>query len=572
MPLSRPLTLAITLTLTLSGCASAPPLTAAAVGSMTATPVAVVQPEAETPQYWFQAGASTAARNRADLPTSQAQAKNVIVFLGDGMSLSTIATARILEGQRQGRSGEENRLSFEEFPYTALSRTYETDAQTPDSSGTMSAIMTGVKTRYGVISVNQQAERGNCASARGNEAVTALELASAAGLATGVVTTTRVTHATPAATFGHSPDRGWEHDAVMPAAAHSEGCHDLARQLIEFDIGRGIDVVLGGGRSAFMPDTAADPEYPDKRGSRKDGRDLIAAWQQQPNAVFVWNAEQLAALDSQPNQRVLGLFEASHMHYEAERAADVGGEPSLAEMTRAAIQRLARHPQGFFLMVEGGRIDHAHHAGNAARALGETVALSDAVRAATELTSADDTLILVTSDHSHTMTMAGYPGRGNPILGKVRGPTLEAGVTREFSRDSTGLPYTTLGYANGPGYLGASDEQPEGLKHYPHQPRKSQPARQGRPDLSNVDTEALNYLQEATLPLGGETHSGEDVAVFAYGPGAAAVRGSLEQNVLFHLYVQANPAMRAQLCQLGSCDSNGVPVHLPSYQRLREQR
>lgn len=523
---------------------------------------AIARPGGETPEWWFRAGAATAAGARGG---SAGQARNLIVFIGDGMSLATISAARILEGQRRGDPGEENRLSFETFPHTALSRTYETNQQTPDSAGTMSAIMTGVKTRAGVISVNQRVPRGDCAAMRGNEAVTLLELAQAAGLATGVVTTARVTHATPAATYGHSPDRHWEHDAALPAAARAQGCLDLARQLVES--AAPIDLVLGGGRARFLPSSRPDPEYAAHSGLRQDGRDLTAEWLRRPGAAYVWNAEQLAALDPARTGPVLGLFEPGHMQYQHERSTESGGEPSLAAMTRFAIERLAHAPNGYVLMVESGRIDHAHHAGNAFRALDETIALSDAVRVARQMSDEGDTLILVTADHAHTMSFAGYPVRGNPILGLVHGVADEDHDDPGPALDLLGQPYTTLSYANGPGYTGASATQAAGPKRFPHLPGRADPA-SGRPDLRGVDTESSDYLQEALLPLASESHSGEDVAVFASGPGADAVRGSLEQNVLFHLLAQANAPIRHLLCTLGSCDRHGIPVALPQRARL----
>ncbi len=165
-------------------------------------------------------------------------------------------------------------------------------------------------------------------------------------------------------------------------------------------------------------------------------------------------------------------------------------------------------------MVEGGRIDHGHHAGNAYRALTETIEFANAVGVAAEMTKADDTLILVTADHSHTLVFAGYPARGNPILGKVRGSSGEGAPSKELSVDATGLPYATLSYANGPGYAGASDRQPEGAKHYPHEPSAYSRAENGRPHLADVDTEAPDYEQESLMPLSSETHSGDDVAVY----------------------------------------------------------
>ena len=150
----------------------------------------------------------------------------------------------------------------------------------------------------------------------------------------------------------------------------------------------------------------------------------------------------------------------------------------------------------------------------------------------------------------------------------MRGSSSEGPPSKELARDATGLPYATLSYANGPGYAGASDSQPEGAKRYPHRASGYQPARNGRPDLTDVDTESPDYEQEALLPLGSETHGGDDVAVFARGPGAAAVRGSMEENALFHVVVQSVDALRGQLCKLGSCDENGVPVEQPTRARL----
>ncbi|WP_272990111.1 alkaline phosphatase, partial [Spongiibacter tropicus] len=114
-----------------------------------------------------------------------------------------------------------------------------------------------------------------------------------------------------------------------------------------------------------------------------------------------------------------GLFNESHMQYEADRNNDIAGEPSLRDMTAKAIQILDNNPEGFFMMVESGRIDHAHHAGNAYGALTDAIELSEAVAKAVELTNPEETLIIVTADHSHVFTIAGYPKRGNPILGKV---------------------------------------------------------------------------------------------------------------------------------------------------------
>ncbi|TDR41155.1 alkaline phosphatase [Tahibacter aquaticus] len=556
------------LALGLTACASQP--TASPHASATLTPIAVPQiqrPQQETAAWWFTAGAAAAHANVGATPP---RAKNVIVFLGDGMSIPTIAAAHILLGQRQGKDGESARLSFETLPYTALSRTYETDSQTPDSAGTMTAIMSGVKTKAGFIGVGQGADRADCASSKGDELLSGLELAELAGLSTGAVTTTKITHATPAATYGHLPERNWEGDVDVANSPKGGDCLDFARQLVEQPFGNGLEVALGGGRENFMLPTQRDPEEPGRPGKRLDQHDLIAQWSARPGASYVWNKEQFDKVDIGATTHLLGLFERSHMRFDHDRlnppeekgrvAAD---EPSLAEMTRTALKILKKNPKGYFLMVEGGRIDHGHHAGNAYRALTDTIAFSDAIQAAMDDTDAADTLIVVTSDHSHTMYFSGYPQRGNPILGLVHGGSDFEDSGEALALDQLGLPYTTLGYANGPGYTGPSDSQPQGPKTYPHYYKKLQGPSTARPDLRKVDTQAPDYMQESVVPFMSESHGGEDVAIFARGPGAQAFHGELEQNVIFHIIVQSAPLLRKQLCASGSCNADGVPVNLP---------
>ncbi len=394
------------------------------VGAIAATVFAlqVVVAGAQSPEEWFRNGRAAVEKSKQEKPV-MGHARNVILFLGDGMGISTVTAARILEGQQRGMSGEENQLSFEKLPYVALSKTYSANQQTSDSAPTMSAIVTGIKTNDGLISVNERVARGDFRAVTVNSAKTILERAEDRGMATGVVTTTRITHATPAACYAHSPDRDWESDADQPDAANDAGFPDIARQLIEFPHGDGLEVVLGGGRLKFLPRTAHDPEYPDKTGERHDGRDLTREWQARyPKSAYVWNKAQLDALDTRQVRHLLGLFQPSHMQYEHDRGKDAAGEPSLSEMTGKALDILAQHQKGYFLMVEGGRIDHAHHAGNAYRALTDTIEFARAVKLAMERTDPRDTLIIVTADHSHTFTIAGYPRRGNPILGKVIDP------------------------------------------------------------------------------------------------------------------------------------------------------
>jgi alkaline phosphatase len=501
-----------------------------------ASPV-LAESDAEDP--WFASG--RAAVERARERTREAgTAKNAILFVGDGMGLSTITAARILEGQLRGESGEENRLSFEALPHLALAKTYNVNQQVADSAGTMTAIASGVKTKAGVLGVRDRVRVGDHESVAESRIATILEQAEERGLSTGIVTTTSLTDATPAALYSHAPNRDWENDTRLSDAARKADFPDIARQLVELPNGDGIEVALGGGRSHFLPANDRDPEEPSLTGLRWDERDLLAEWRaRSPGSVSVWNQEQFEAVDAATTDHLLGLFDASHMEFEIDRGGDLGGEPSLSEMTAKAIEILSRNPRGFFLMVEGGRIDHGHHAGNALRALTETIELSHAVRTALEKTRPEETLIVVTADHSHVFTISGYPTRGNDILGKVIGNDRQGNAADAPAVDLLGLTYTTLGYQNGPGYPGASDSQPEGPKHLPHLPLKVQGVTAGRPDLKNIDTTDSGHLQEAAIPLRSETHGGEDVTIHAGGPGAALFDGVQEQHFIYHAMVEA---------------------------------
>jgi alkaline phosphatase len=523
-------------------------LSVVAVSSILTTGIAnAAEP---TPEDWFNAGRQTVV-DALHLHPVKKHAKNVILFIGDGMGISTITASRIYDGQQKGGHGEENSLSFEKFPYLALSKTYSVDQQTPDSAPTMTAMVTGVKTIGDSLSVNQfvahsepKAEVVNT-----NKLTTILEQAKQEGLSVGIVSTARITHATPAATFAHTANRDWEGDSDKPAGATVP---DIAAQLVDFNINGGINVALGGGRTRFIPTTVNDPEY-GVAGKRKDGRNLTTDWtSKHSNAQYVWNKAQFDAINPKTTDHLLGLFEPSHVHYEADRVAhDKSGEPSLTEMTTKALEILKKNKNGYFLMVEGGRIDHAHHSGNAFRALTDTQQLAAAVKVAAESTNPEDTLIIVTADHSHVFTIGGYPQRGNPILGLTKG----VGATTP-DLDLLGLPYTTLNYANGTGYTGASytgasNLQPAGSKTFTvpataawasgsegHNPT-SFTAATGRPTLNSAKVEDPNYLQEAIIPLAAETHAAEDVAIFARGPKAHLFHGIVEQNVIYHVMAEA---------------------------------
>lgn len=466
------------------------------------------------------------------------KAKNIILIIGDGMGIGTTTAARIYEGQSNGEEGEENFLSFEKFPDTGIVKTYNTNQQTPDSAGTMTAIMTGVKTKAGVLSLGPEALRSNCLDSNKKILKTFLEKAEENNLKTGIVTTTRITHATPAAAFSHSSERGWENNSKLTEEANKNGCVDIAKQLVRFEYGDGIDVVFGGGRGQFLPNDSTDPTYPEKNGLRTDGLNLLDLWvKNKSNRKYIFNKTQLDQLELSENSQFLGLFNYSHLNYEIDRDKQI--EPSLGEMTKKALDILKKSSKGFFLIVESGRIDHGHHSSNAIRALTETVELSRTVKIIQKNVDSKETLIIVTADHSHVFNLAGYPTKGNPILGKVISNDVNGIPKKTYSLDKLGKPYTTITYGNGPGYSGASDKQPEGAKKYPHRPNTYSGISNGRPDFTEVNTTVTSFLQESAIPLSSETHSAEDVAIYAKGPYSHLVSGVMEQNLIYYIMDKA---------------------------------
>ncbi|XP_052817651.1 alkaline phosphatase, tissue-nonspecific isozyme-like isoform X2 [Mya arenaria] len=424
-------------------------------------------------------------------------AKNVIVFIGDGMGISTVTAARILKGQLAGQPGEETVLNFEKFPYTGLIKTYSEDKQVTDSAASATAIYTGVKTKSRMLRVDDSHKVGTCV--KPSEGIPGImQWTQEKGKSTGFVTTSRVTHATPAGLYAVTTNRDWESPRDAPT-----GCMDIATQLVRLN--PDIKVIMGGGVSNFLKTGFI--------GASNASQTLIQAWEEDKinrskSYGVAYDRAQLEAMNMDKTDYVLGLFSSGHMDYEIDRNTNPSGQPSLAEMTRAAIHTLRRNSKGFFLMVEGARIDHAHHETKAKKALYDTLAFEEAVQVALNLTNPEETLTIVTADHSHVFTINGYPDRGNGILDLAR-PIVD-----NMALDNQ--PYTTLMYTNGPN------------------------AQSVRANLTFRNTQYKEFQQQSTVPLSSETHGGEDVAIYAQGPMAHLVTGVKEQNVI--AYVMAHAA------------------------------
>ncbi len=446
--------------------------------------------------------------------------KNIIFFLGDGMGMTTMTAARIYS------VGEDGDLTMDTLPESAFVRTYSNDAMVTDSAPSMSAYMTGVKMNNEVVSMTADTSAydasGNpfvrgadstCPVAGNGGAVsTLLELSKAAGRSVGAVTTTRVTHATPAATYSHICHRDGENDIAAQLVKGSGKTGTAAYNPALLD---GIDVLLGGGSRHFTPSTTAG-------SSRTDTVDLIA--QLRTNGYTVaQDATSLRAVDGTKVNKLVGLFTASHMTYDLQR--DNTKEPSLTEMTQKALDVLSKNDKGFFLMVEGGRIDHALHETTARKAMGETIAFDTAIKDTLARMQQIDpglknTIVVVTADHDHTMVLNGYAKRTgkttdvtNPgVLGLVKNV-----VTGAFEVDSANNPYSIIGFGTGENAVTT------------------------RGMLTEAGVFDLNYHQEATISraVGDETHGGADVFLGAIGLGADSFFGVIDNVDVFGLIRKA---------------------------------
>ncbi|NIO55186.1 MAG: alkaline phosphatase [Deltaproteobacteria bacterium] len=311
--------------------------------------------------------ASTCQHIRAPLPEApqKIQRKQVILFIGDGMGFEHVKAAGMYGNNTPGS------LSFESFPYHGSVTTTNIYGKVTDSAAASTAMATGTKVSNGVISVLLPGD--------GKPLKTIAEYFQESGQFTGLVTTTFVAHATPAAFAAHVPNRNNFSDIVSDYLDRSRP-----------------NVVFGGARHITKE---------------------MASW---AGYRIVTDRESMLAQDTENVTLLWGLFGHGNMPYEY---AGLGSLPHLSEMTSTALSVLDNEPSGFFLMVEGGRIDHASHANDIERAIYETIEFSKAVRVAMDWAEGrDDTLIIVTADHE-TGGLAVLENRGNGSIPDVRWET-----------------------------------------------------------------------------------------------------------------------------------------------------
>lgn len=261
------------------------------------------------------------------------------------------------------------------------------------------------------IGLNAKATRKNCFDSMDEEkrAESIASWAMKEGKDAGLVTTTRVTHASPAGIYAHTSYRHWENNfEVDDDGCDSDYNEDVTEQLVHGEVGKKLKVVFGCGSRHFLNETSSEHGG---RGYRTDGKNLIEEWKEmKATRTYVNNRDDLMKLNPLDIDQVLGLFDNSHCTYNllVQRDGLQNDKPSLKDMTEKAIDILSQNDKGFFLFVEGGRIDHGHHETRAKFALDETAEFSKAIEAALSKVNIEETLIIVTADHSHAMTYAGY--------------------------------------------------------------------------------------------------------------------------------------------------------------------
>nr|XP_040224427.2 membrane-bound alkaline phosphatase-like [Anopheles coluzzii] len=451
-------------------------------------------------------------------------AKNIMVFVGAGMSQTTVTGARYYNG------GDNETFAFERLKWSGNARTYCVDSRVPDSACAGTAFLTGVKSNLGTVAMDPTVRRGECAMDPAKQLASIAKWALEAGKAVGFATTSRVTSGSNAALYANSPDSRWENDADVGAG----GCNtatvpDIAHQLIHGDIGKQFKVVLGGGRKHFLPTVETDPSG--QRGLRTDGKNLINEWKQSKagaNATYITTVNELASLDTSKIDYLFGLFDYDHLPFSAD-IANGSVTPALVRMVHYSLEMLQKkeHTNGYLLFVEDGNIRRAHGQNAPRKAFDQVRHYANAFNMAHMMANEQNTLFISMNDVGSTLSLPGYPARSSDLLDTAAGTS-----------SADGLPYLGLTYATGPA-------------HSTYYRTGS-----GRLDPMEVLQSVPNGLERtcpALVPMAEGADGGEDATVYASGPWAFMLSGGYEQHFVAHTIAFAS-------CIDGACDGAATLV------------
>jgi alkaline phosphatase len=452
------------------------------------------------------------------------RARNVILFIGDGLSMAHRTAARVLSrGLLEGRYGGE--LAIDDMPHMALVSTSGTDSIVTDSANSMSAYSTGHKSCVNAMGVYCARNKNGLAHPK-VETIAELAKRRNAGMAVGVVTNTEIEDATPAGMVAHVRRRS-DYD-------------DIVRMFYELR----PEVMMGGGSAFFLPKS-------DKAGRRKDEDNYIEKFRGLGYALVRTAAEMQATAAEQGTARLLGLFHAGNLDGALDRrilkkgtVAAYPDQPDLADQTQAAIDILARHPNGFVLMVESGLIDKFSHVLDWERAVYDTIMLDNAVAVAKRFAAGrDDTLIIVVADHAHPVSIIGTYDDARPgeRLRDKLGVYNEAKFPNYPKADSQGYP-SSVDVSRRLAFVFAG---------FPDHCASGKPSLGGpfKPTEEKDDKAVANETyctpqatrMEGNLPFAQRqgVHAADDVVLTAMGPGAELFKGRVDNTVVFKVMAMA---------------------------------
>ena len=457
--------------------------------------------------------------------TGPRRAKNVILFIGDGMTMANRTAARILsKGIHEGKY--RGKLAFDDMPYMALIGTSGVDSIITDSANSMSAYTTGHKSSVNALGVYAARNTDNLAHPK-VETIAEL-LKRKTRMAVGVVTDAEVQDATPAGMVAHTRRRS-----------------DKPEITEMFFMSR-VDVLMGGGSAYFLPQRSPGSK-------RKDDNDFVELFKRDGYAYAATDREMKAAASNDSTRKLLGLYHPDNMDGALDRhilkQGTVGKfpeQPDVADMTRAAIEVLSRNRDGFFLMVEAGLIDKYNHPLDWERAVYDTIMLSNAVQVAKDFAAGrKDTLIIVVPDHTHGLAIVGTVDDAKPgaeMRDKV-GTYAEAGYPNYPAPNKDGYPEKidvsrrlAIFFADFPDYYETYRPKLDG----PFEPAVRDESTKLFAANAKYKTDGAQ-LRAGNLPRSADVgvHTADDAVLTATGPGAEKFRGFMDNTEVFRVISDA---------------------------------
>ena len=441
------------------------------------------------------AGAHTQSARAAE-QISEGSAKNIIFLVSDGMSNGTLSIADQYLRWKEGKRSHWMQLYLDQRGRRGLMDVASLDSIVTDSAASSAAWGCGHRVNNGSVNIGPD----------GTHHTPILPLARASGKATGLVTTTTVTHATPAGFAANVPTRQQE--------------AEIAEQYLE----REFDIILGGGRNHFEP------------GRRDDEQDLTGKFAEKGYAVVRTRAE----LDDIPlrQRKILGLFANGHLRYELDRVntpsikRDV---PSLSELTTRALRALSRNEDGFILQVEGGRVDHAAHSNDIGGLIFDQLAFDEAIGVALEFHAANpDTLVIITTDHGNAnpgLNSGNNKGERNfSLLSEFKGTH---GALQLNAEQSAGDIMDRFKEVTG---LEISSDNADLLRR-----RLNEEYRVPYHRMNGISA-MIGQVIANHIDIGwvGHTHTSDYVELMALGPGSEGIKPYTMNTDLFDLMVKAS--------------------------------